>query len=95
MAYGYIVISYESIIIVCDFAVLHVKFDALDDFLRLEVDYAESVQSQGRPERVLEDARTEVQALIETESYLKVLLVFIKFAQVVGSVCLFLYVSRR
>ena len=94
MAYGYIVIRYESIIIVCDFAVLHVKFDALDDFLRLEVDYAESVQSQGSPERVLEDARTEVQALIETESYLKVLLVLIEFTQVVRSVCLFLYVSR-
>lgn len=77
MAYGYIVIRYESIIIVGDFAVLHVKFDTLDDFLRLEVDYAESVQSQGSPERVLEDARTEVQALIETQSHLKVLLVFI------------------
>lgn len=77
MAYGYIVIRYESIIIVCDFAVLHVKFDALDDFLRLKVDYAESVQGQGGPERVLEDARTKVQALIETKSHLKVLLVLI------------------
>ena len=94
MAYGYIVIRYESIIVVCDLAVLHVKFDALDDFLRLEVYYPESVQSQGNPERVLKNARTEVQALIETESHLKVLLVLIEFAQVVRCVSLFLYISR-
>ena len=95
MAYGYIVIRYEGIVIVGDFAVLHMKFDALNDFLRLEVDYPESVQSQGSPKRVLENSRTEVQALIETESHLKVLLVLIYFAQVIRSVCLFLYISRR
>ena len=77
MAYGYIVIRYEGIVIVCDLAVLHMKFDALNDFLRFEVDYPESVQGHVRPERVLEDARTEVQALVETESHLKVLLVLI------------------
>ena len=77
MAYGYIVIRYEGIVIVSDLAVLHMKFDALNDFLRLEIDYAESVQGQGCPKRVLEDARTEVQALVETESHLKVLLILI------------------
>lgn len=77
MAYGYIVIRYEGIVIVRDLAVLHVKFDALNDFLRLEVDYPESVQGYGSPERVLEDARTEVQALVKTESHLKVFLFLI------------------
>ena len=33
MAYGYIVIRYEGIVIVSDLAVLHMKFDALNDFL--------------------------------------------------------------
>jgi len=77
MAYGYIVIRYEGIVIVCDLAVLHMKLNALNDFLRLEVDYPESVQGQGSPERVLEDARTEVQALVKTESHLKVFLFLI------------------
>ena len=91
---GYIVVGYVCIVIVSDLAVLHVKLDALQDLLRLEIGQAEAVEGQRGPEWVLQDSRTEVQTLVETDRQLVVALLLIHGRQVEGRVRFLLDVAR-